>query len=127
MFIGLNPSTADEVEIDPTIRKCIGFAQRWGLHAMCMTNLFAYRATDPRQMMGYHKPVGDDNDRWLVETARQADIVVAAWGVRGEFMGRDAEVLKLLDRVHCLRLTKAGFPEHPLYIPYNVQPKPYDY
>jgi hypothetical protein len=126
MFVGLNPSTADETKDDPTIRKCIGFAKRWGYGALCMTNLFAFRATDPRQMKGHPKPIGDDNDRWLVACAREAGIIVAAWGVNGEHMGRDEEVLKLLDGVECLRTTKAGHPEHPLYVPYEVTTKPYE-
>ncbi len=126
MFMGLNPSTADETQDDATIRKCIGFAKRWGFAGLMMTNLFAFRATDPRQMKGNPKPIGDDNDRWLVACARDAGIIVAAWGVNGEHMGRDEEVLKLLDGMECLRTTKAGHPEHPLYVPYEVTPKPYE-
>jgi hypothetical protein len=126
MFVGLNPSTADETKDDPTIRKCVGFAKRWGFAGLMMTNLFAFRATDPRQMKGHPKPIGDDNDRWLVACARGAGIIVAAWGVNGEHMGRDVEVLKLLDGVECLRTTKAGHPEHPLYVPYEVTTKPYE-
>jgi len=122
MFIGLNPSTADETENDPTIRKCIGFAEKWGYDALCMTNLFAYRATDPRKMKGHDKPIGVDNDRWLVACAREAGIIIAAWGVNGAHMGRDEEVLNLLDDVWCLRTTKNGYPEHPLYVPYATEP-----
>jgi hypothetical protein len=125
MFIGLNPSTADENVNDPTIRKCIGFARRWGFDALCMTNLFAFRATEPRKMKGHSKPIGDENDRWLVAAAREASVIVAAWGVNGQFMGRDEEVLKLLDDVQCLRTTKDGHPEHPLYVPYDTPLKPY--
>jgi hypothetical protein len=125
MFIGLNPSTADETLDDPTIRKCVGFAKRWGYLALCMTNLFAFRATHPRKMKCQSKPIGDQNDRWLSACARDAGIIVAAWGVNGEHMGRDEEVLKLIDRVESLRTTKAGFPEHPLYVPYETLTKPY--
>lgn len=127
-FIGLNPSTADETKDDPTIRKCIGFAKRWGFGALCMTNLFAFRATDPRVMMGCPKPVGDDNDMWIVRCAREAGMIVAAWGTKGEFMGRDVEVLKLLPtELHRLRRTKHGHPEHPLYVPYEKQPEKFPY
>lgn len=125
MFIGLNPSIADETENDPTIRKCIGFATKWGYDALCMTNLFAYRATDPRRMKAHPKPIGEENDRWLVTCAREAGIIVAAWGVNGQHMGRDEEVLKLLDDVFCLRTTKHGHPEHPLYVPYETGPLRY--
>ena len=125
MFIGLNPSTADETFDDPTIRKCVGFAKRWGYRALCMTNLFAFRATDPHEIKGQAKPIGDDNDRWLIECAREAGTIIAAWGVNGEHMARNEQVLKLLGRVECLRTTKYGHPEHPLYVPYEVTPKPY--
>src|SRR5690349_7864679 len=81
MFIGLNPSTADEYQLDPTLRKCVGFAKRWGDGAMVMTNLFAYRATLPEDMKKAHiDPVGPDNDATLIRLARGAKIVVAAWG-----------------------------------------------
>lgn len=126
MFIGLNPSTADEIENDPTIRKCIGFATRWGYDALCMTNLFAFRATDPHKMKAHHKPIGDENDRWLTTCARDAGVIVAAWGINGEHMARDKDVLKLIDRVECLRVTKHGHPEHPLYVPYDVALQPYE-
>ncbi len=66
MFIGLNPSTADEIEDDPTIRRCVDYATRWGYGALCMTNLFAYRETDRELMQKHPSPVGADNDRWLV-------------------------------------------------------------
>ena len=121
MFIGLNPSTADETQDDPTIRRCMGFVKRWGYLTLCMTNLFAFRATDPRKMKAHPKPIGDENDRWLVAVAREADLIVAAWGVDGRFMARDEEVMKLLDDVQCLRVTKGGYPEHPLYIPYDTE------
>ena len=73
MFIGLNPSTADEVQDDPTIRRCIGYAKEWGYGAFCMTNIFAFRATDPRVMKAQADPVGPENDKWLTECAKGAD------------------------------------------------------
>lgn len=126
MVVGLNPSTADETKDDPTIRRCIGFAKAWGFGALCMTNLFAYRATDPRKMMGYSNPIGAENDRWLTAIAREASLVIAAWGTKGEFLGRDSEVLKLLDNLHCFRITTDGFPEHPLYMPADTMPIPFN-
>lgn len=126
MFIGLNPSTADETLDDPTIRKCMGFAKRWGYLTICMTNLFAFRATEPRAMKGHPHPIGPDNDRWLAAIAREASIIVACWGVNGQHMGRDQEVMKLLDNMECLRLTQAGHPEHPLYVPYTAERIPFN-
>jgi hypothetical protein len=116
MFIGLNPSTADETHDDPTVRRCIDFAKRWGCGALCMTNLFAFRATDPRKMMGYPRPIGEENDKWLVRCSREATFVVAAWGCHGRFMARDEDVMKLLDNVQCLGVNADGTPRHPLYV-----------
>lgn len=128
-FIGLNPSTADEVLNDPTIRKCIGFASRLGFARMCMTNLFAWRSTDPLRMLEAVEPVGADNLQHIIDVAARASLIIVCWGVRGGHLGQDSVVLDALGRVgkrvHCLRITKGGFPEHPLYIPYSAQPEPY--
>lgn len=124
-FVGLNPSTADETNDDPTVRRCIGYAKAWGYGAMCMTNLFAYRATDPRVMRAQNQPVGDRNDFWLSEVASNAALVIACWGCHGQLYERDREVLELLHEagaVHCLRLTKGGIPGHPLYLPASLKP-----
>jgi hypothetical protein len=83
MFIGLNPSTADETIDDPTIRRCVIFAKDWGYGALCMTNLFAFRATDPAIMKAHPEPVGESNDGTLEELALSTVVVVAAWGVGG--------------------------------------------
>lgn len=116
MFIGLNPSTADETRDDPTIRRCIDFSKQWGFGALCMTNLFAFRATKPKDMMAHPMPVGPENDNYLVQCARDAGVIVAAWGNNGRLMGRDEEVLKIVDVVDCFGLTKEGCPSHPLYL-----------
>lgn len=125
MFDCLNPSTADEVQDDPTIRRCIGYAKRWGYAGYCMTNIFAYRATDPRVMLSASDPIGIENDHYLNECARGAGIVVAAWGAHGAHMNRGAAVAKLLPDLHYLRLTKHGFPGHPLYLPSKLAPMPW--
>ena len=123
MFVGLNPSTADEERDDPTVRRCIGYAQSWGYSGLCMTNIFAFRATDPTVMLAEPDPVGPDNDYWLVESARRAAIVVAAWGVHGAHRGRHAAVRDLLPSLHLLRLTQQGYPGHPLYLPKALKPR----
>lgn len=129
-FIGLNPSTADELTDDPTIRRCIGFAKSWGYGGLCMTNLFAFRATDPRQMMACPAPIGDANDDWILQVAKGAGIVVACWGTRGSFMGRDRDLFDVLDpysiELRCIRLNGRGVPGHPLYLPAHLQPEPFD-
>mgnify|MGYP003381930750 CR=1 FL=1 len=122
MFIGLNPSTADEKTDDPTVRRCMNYAQAWGYGALCMTNLFAYRATKPRDMMSVADPVGPENNHFLLQAAAQAGIIVAAWGTDGAHLGRDTKVREMLPQLTCLRLTKKGHPAHPLYLPKTLKP-----
>ena len=122
MFICLNPSTADEIEDDPTVRRCIGFAEMWGYGALCMTNLFAYRATNPKDMQETKYPIGSENDHFLKSIAASANIVIAAWGSKGNFLQRDKTVISLIPNKHVLRLTKDGYPMHPLYLPKNLKP-----
>ena len=118
MFIGLNPSTADETKLDPTLTRCVNFAKRWGYGSMYMTNIFAYRATDPKRMLYISNPVGEDNDKYLVETAKKSDLIVAAWGNHGLHRDRHMAVMGLLAdfEIKCLDITKAGQPKHPLYV-----------
>lgn len=128
MFIGLNPSTADEVNDDPTVRRCIGYARAWGYGGLIMTNVFAFRATDPNDMKAAPDPVGPNNDRWLIECARTAGLVVAAWGNDGAFQGRGRQVVEMMRQagvqLMCLRTTQGGAPGHPLYLPGKLRPIP---
>ena len=125
MFIGLNPSTADETNDDPTIRRCIGFAADWGYGGLCMTNLFAVRATDPQKMTKHPEPIGSENDTWLFRLSHQAGIVVAAWGTKGAYQHRDEDVYAMLKNLYCLGLTKAGHPKHPLYLSKETRLRPF--
>lgn len=125
VFIGLNPSTADETKNDPTIRRCIGFAKRWGYGALCMLNLFAFRMVNPNEMKKYEYPVGDENNKWIIEITQKAKLVIVAWGINGNHLNRDIEVLKLLDNIYCLGVTKKGFPFHPLYVKSNKKLIPF--
>lgn len=122
MVIGLNPSTADEVQDDPTVRRCIAYAKSWGYAGLCMTNLFAFRATDPQDMKAVRDPIGPDNDRHLLDCSRQAGIVVAAWGEHGVHLDRAAAVTQLLGDLHYLRMNQSGQPGHPLYLPKALRP-----
>ena len=122
MFVGLNPSTADETQDDPTIRRCIAFAKAWGYAGLCMTNLFAFRATDPRDMIVANDPIGPQNDEILRAHANGSGVVVAAWGVHGTLLQRDKAVRTMLPKLHYLRLTKDGHPGHPLYLPKTLEP-----
>lgn len=127
MVIGLNPSTADETQDDPTIRRCINYAKAWGFGAYCMTNLFAWRDTDPAKMKAQAEPIGRDNDATIARHAAGAGLILAAWGVHGAHLDRGAAVLELLagHRVHCLGTTQDGNPRHPLYMPKACRPLPY--
>lgn len=130
-FIGLNPSTADEIIDDPTIRRCKDFAARWGYSALCMTNLFSFRATDPKVMRAATVQVDHIrlNRWWIKEIACLASLTVCAWGVHGSFRGEaDALLLELSAwraRLHCLGRTKDGHPKHPLYLRADSQPIPF--
>jgi hypothetical protein len=125
LFVGLNPSTADEKLNDQTIRRCMGFARSWGYGSLCMVNLFGFRATKPKDLMGCKKPVGKKNDSWLRRMSCGAGVVVAAWGIHGCYQGRDAVVARLVGTMHCLGRTKNGLPKHPLYVSRSQRPIPY--
>lgn len=130
-FIGLNPSTADETQDDPTIRRCKDFAVQWGYGAMVMTNLFAYRATLPEDMKAAEDPIGLENDKWIQAVAMQADLVIAAWGTHGVFQDRERKFLALAEKwdvdLHCLGLTAGGHPKHPLYLAKITKPMPFNF
>jgi|GEM_PF-112147 len=125
-IIGLNPSTADATEDDPTILRCIGFAEREGFGGLLMTNLFAYRATEPNDMMQADDPVGPENDHHVREVAQKSAQVLLAWGNGGRFIERATQVLGLLQReCHCLGITALGEPRHPLYLRKDEPMVPY--
>ena len=124
MFVGLNPSTADEVSDDPTLMRCINFAKLWGYGGVCMANLFAFRATEPSDMKSAQDPIGKENNQWLEKLAESAGLVVAAWGNDGSFLNRSTQVKELLPNLHCLKMNKSGEPAHPLYQKTLTQPKP---
>lgn len=123
-WIMLNPSTADANRDDATIRRCVRFTRRWGYSALVVHNLYALRATDPRELALAVDPVGPDNDRYLrgdVESHLDIDLTVCAWGAHPAAAHRAGPVLELLAaagvRPHALALTASGAPGHPLYLP----------
>jgi hypothetical protein len=125
MFIGLNPSKADETHDDPTVSKCQRYARQWGYGGIIMANIFAYCTSVPAEMKKALEPIGCDNDDALMEMAPKADIVVAAWGNHGTHMGRSLNVKRLFHNLHYLKLNKTGEPAHPLYLKSNVSPIPW--
>jgi len=126
-FVMLNPSTATELANDPTVERCERRARALGFGAFRVTNIFAYRATDPRDMRACTDPIGGAaNDVAICEAALWADSVVCAWGTHGSHLARGAEVEAMLRgkglSLLSLGLSKDGHPKHPLYIGYAVQP-----
>jgi len=115
MFVGLNPSTADETEDDPTIRRCLNYARDWGYGGLCMVNLFGFRATQPNDMKDASDPIGPDNDTYLITLAKDAGVIIAAWGNHGSYLNRSSEIIKVIPNIKCLRQNASGEPAHPLY------------
>lgn len=126
-FIMLNPSTADEVRLDPSCSRARDYAARWGYGALLVTNVFAWRSTDPAVLASIEDPVGRGNDAAIVRAARRAQFVVCAWGNHGALFGRSAQVRARLREagiaLHVLRLTGRGEPAHPLYLPGTLRPR----
>jgi hypothetical protein len=123
-FIGLNPSTADETDDDPTIRRCINFAKSWGFGGIEMLNLFAFRATSPKEMMKCSEPIGSENNDFLKMYLNKGGPNIACWGNYGEYLNREKEVIELLGKsnLSILGLTGKGQPKHPLYLKRNIEP-----
>lgn len=132
-FIGLNPSRADERADDPTIRRCIGFARRWGAPRLNVVNLSPLVATYPGDLKAAGpepESVTERNLEHVASVSRGGEMVIAAWGVLGAVEGRDARVMELLCGsgvrvVHCLAFNADGSPRHPMYMPGATEPAVY--
>lgn len=133
-FVMLNPSTADAIADDPTIRRCVGFARQYGYGGIRVVNLFAFRATDPRALAAAARPVGSRNDeaieRAAFEVIARNGHMVAAWGAhaRGAAQPRADYVVELCERIaplYCLRKLHDGVPAHPLMLPYSCTIQPF--
>ena len=135
-FIMLNPSRADAEFNDPTITRCIKFAQTWGYGRLEVVNLFAYRTAHPSVLKQTAKPVGEQNDQYILKTVQQSEQVILAWGNHGTWQKQDLHILKLLKNythpswcarerapLYCFGLTKKGCPRHPLYLRRTSQPQ----
>lgn len=138
MFIGLNPSTADEENDDPTVRRCIDFAKLWGAGGLVMTNACGYRETDPKVMLAYAgDQVGPENTVGYLErlAAQCQNKPIAAWGKHANKVdsshrphrGRGALLAALMGPLDCLRLNLDGSPCHPLYLRATLTPIPFNY
>lgn len=137
MWIALNPSTADEKLDDPTVRRMQGFTRAWGARYCLVTNVFAFRATDPKVMKAQFDPFGPDNLPHIGRLVNGAQTVVAAWGVHGNWVGGEDRIKTLMGgfrveehgrsyrvpsiQLKCLGKTKHGHPKHPLYVRADTQ------
>lgn len=128
-FIMLNPSTATEVQNDPTVERCERRARAMGFGAFQVANIFAFRATDPKNMRQAADPIGPDNNAAILAAAAWADQVICAWGTHGAHLNRGQDVQDMLlargHGLHHLGLTQSGAPKHPLYIGYDILPEPW--
>ena len=129
LWIMLNPSTADEHKLDPTLRKCQAFTRAWGFDGFEVCNLFALRSTDPKALYRHPEPVGPLNDAAILTAAGRADRIVCGWGRHGKLHGRNRTVLgSLLRAGHQPKrlgvLNVDGSPRHPLYLPYRIEMYP---
>jgi len=132
-FVGLNPSTATETEDDPTIRRCIGFAQRWGFGGLLMLNLYGWRATQPARMWEHHKRGGDiigGEKNYVVSLQHYVEHfgveqTIAAWG--NDKLGRERAFRSSGWKLDCLKKNTNGAPGHPLYLPYLAERQPWNY
>ncbi len=129
VFIMLNPSTADDRIDDPTIRRCIRFAAREDAGRLVVVNLFALRATDPRELARDPDPVGPRNDEFLLIHCTPGVRVVAAWGAHPFAAARATTVTRMVTNagasLECLGVTKDGHPRHPLYVRGDAPLVPY--
>lgn len=131
-WIMLNPSTADENQLDPTVTRCLKYSQREKIYGtMMVCNLFALRSTDPKPMLTHDNPVGigNDNDIYILQSGFQADTIVCAWGNHGAHQKRSRAVLRLLrpvaDKLYYLKLNGTGEPVHPLYQRSDIKFSPF--
>lgn len=123
LFVMNNPSIADAEHDDPTIRRVMGFASLWGFSRLDVANVNPCRSTDPKAATRPPEDVLLDNDAWLGNLARQADLVVAAWGSAAdpELADRAMNILRAEHPIFALGLTRDGHPRHPLYLPKDTE------
>lgn len=119
-WIGLNPSTADEQKLDPTLRRVRSFTMDAGFNGFVMLNLFAYRATDPEELQHAMNPVGWDNDAVILEWAKRSQVMVCAWGSYHGHISRWRKVVDMVlaagTKLYALGTNQDGMPKHPLYL-----------
>lgn len=130
VFVMLNPSTADEIENDPTVERCERRARAMGFGGLRVANIFAMRSTNPKALYTSDDPVGPENDAAILESVDGAGVVVCAWGTHGNLHQRGEIVLALIRSTgatpNYLKLNNDGTPKHPLYVGYDVKPQAWE-
>jgi len=107
LMIGLNPSKANKLHNDPTIRRCIGFAKGWNFGALYVANLFAFCATHPKDLFEEEKPIGPFNNQWLSALIEHVDCVVLMYGNQGAYMHQAKQLLSNYEVPwYCIKMTK---------------------
>lgn len=121
MFIGLNPSTANEITDDPTIRRVKSMAKNWGFGGVYMTNLFSFVTAYPDELLKCPDPI-NGNDLWLHKVASLCSEIIFAWGNFKEAQERSKKIIEMFPKAKCLQINKNGSPKHPLYVAGNTVP-----
>ena len=132
-IVMLNPSRADALKDDPTIRRCVGFAKRWKFGSLVVVNVYSARLTNPEYLQIIGEPIGPETERYFKESLTDAEMVLLAWGsnIKGN---QAAHAIQWLQEVNTngkrfvhLGLTKDGQPKHPLYIKSDTVPQPFNF
>lgn len=126
--IMVNPSTADAIADDATIRKVKGFAERNDIGRVIVVNKLAYRAKDIGDIAKAVDPIGPDNDRHIAQAVRDADLTILAWGpvtkLPKYLRRRWLEVVRIAEQhrtnLYCIGTANCGHPRHPLMTPYST-------
>ena len=125
LFIGLNPSTANDIKDDPTIRRLVNFAKSWGYGGLYAGNLFSIVSANPDVLFLSSSTEQPDrpNDMAIKQMCDLTSTRLVGWGEWGKNAGKRPDtVLALLgEPVFCLKVNQSGEPCHPLYLPKDTK------
>lgn len=126
-WVMLNPSIADTQKDDPTIRRIINFSKQFGAGRLWVGNLYAYVTTNSSNLFQDKKIdyIGYLNDFNLLQMKRKSDMTILACG-NVYYLERLKQVHEMLKPVYTLKITKKGFPAHPLYLKKDLKPILYE-